>query len=106
VRTIRVTIERSWTRQRVWLKAVDSNGTVEIVQNIPAMDVVRLRNELLEKLTASGVYDEVTGDAIKAFPDKAIPGTVKNNEDPNDPFKRKRRQRSFGRLHGGKPPTT
>jgi hypothetical protein len=115
VRWIRVTLERSWTRRRVWLKAQDSDGTVEIIQNIPIEDATTLRNKLLDKLTASGLYDEVISDPIKAYPDpspnpwtivkKSNPrkrGYEKKNEDTNGTSERNQGSGSFGVIHGGK----
>ena len=71
MRSIRITIEPSRIRWRVWLKAVDNRGHAEVILNIPRWDVVRLRDKLFDKLIASGLYDEVTGDPIPEFPSTA-----------------------------------
>lgn len=66
---VRVTVGPSgYQAGRVCLKAVDSEGRAKlIVENILPGDVCRERNELLERLVASGQYDEVTGEAIGPF---------------------------------------
>lgn len=83
MRTIRVTVEPSRVRRRVWLKAVDSEGNAEVLSNIPREDAARLRNKLLERLVASGLYDEVIGEPIKRFPDIATrnPWTINKIEE-------------------------
>lgn len=72
MRAIRVTVEPSRVPKRVWLKAVDSDGrAAKIVQNVPREDAVRARNQLLEQLVASGLYDVVIGEPVRKFPDTA-----------------------------------
>lgn len=51
-------------RRRCWLKAIDSEGNVRLVQNIPKEAVFSERSKLLEELVASGLYEEVTGEPI------------------------------------------
>lgn len=68
-RSVRVTVEPSKSGvKRVWLKAVDSSGGAR-THSIPREDAVRARNELVERLSATGEYDEVIGEAIGAFPE-------------------------------------
>jgi hypothetical protein len=72
VRSIRVTVEPSRVPKRVWLKAVDSDGrAAKIIQNIPREDAIRERNQLLDQLVQSGLYDEVIGEPVRKFPDVA-----------------------------------
>lgn len=61
---IKVSVERSRTRKRVWLKVVRADGHVEVIQNIPSFDSKTARNKLLDKLSASGEYDEVKSPRI------------------------------------------
>ena len=51
-------------RRRCWLKAIDSEGNVRLVQNIPKDAVFSERSKLLDELVASGLYEEVTGEPI------------------------------------------
>jgi uncharacterized protein with von Willebrand factor type A (vWA) domain len=63
-RTIRITVEFTQTRKRRWLKAVDSDGQVQFIRNIPREAINRERNRLAEALSATGQYDEVIAEAI------------------------------------------
>ena len=65
---ITVTVYPSRVRKRVWLKAVDDQGNALVIENILRQDMVKLRNELVERLAASGKYDEVNGDPINFVP--------------------------------------
>lgn len=63
IRGIRVTVEASRTRKRVWLKTIESGGKATIV-NIARADARMMRNRLLEKLCEAG-YDQVRSPAIQ-----------------------------------------
>ena len=65
---ITVTVYPSRVRKRVWLKAVDDQGNALVIDNILRQDMVKLRNELVERLAASGKYDEVTATPINFIP--------------------------------------
>ena len=62
-RIARVTVEDTSYRPRVWLKVFDSEGGGK-VRNIPRAIAIRERNLLVEGLSDSGEYDEVTAEAI------------------------------------------
>ena len=61
-----VRLERTWTRKRAWLKAVDARGLQGIL-NVPAEDALAAQAELVERLTAAGLYDEVIAEPVEAW---------------------------------------
>jgi hypothetical protein len=81
--SIRVTVVAG--RRRARLKAVASDGYVEIIENIPREAAAVRRNQLLERLVASGRYDEVIAEALPAFPDAPPEPWVRKPGDPNTP---------------------
>ena len=65
---ITVTVEPSRVPMRVWLKARSDDGSYATIENILRMDAARLRNKLVEELTASGRWDEVIGEPVARLP--------------------------------------
>ena len=89
MRIIRVTVERTRVPRRVWLKAVDNQGHAEVIQNIPLEAAVGARNALIEKLTDSGLYDEVLGEPVDlSQPIPARKPNERKHDDPNHSPKR------------------
>jgi hypothetical protein len=66
-RTLRITVERSRTPRRMWLKAVDNTGLVILVRNIDVAFAADERNRLAEKLSDTGEFDEVLADTIPPY---------------------------------------
>ena len=63
-RILRVRVEPSRVWRRVWLKAIEANGDLAGILNIPRARAEEARNALCERLAATGLYDQVIGEPI------------------------------------------